>query len=159
LENAKHGRNADERDGENIDNDNTESSTDSDSDSDDSFGISIKPVDVSNPSQFNPVPEEERSTHFIAIKITEPEIVENAIRVQQHMVRQEEVILYLLCNVYDNFLCQFWTLLRRILFMWHNDTLLKSNHSDQIKFEHFWREYLFWGQFDLKPKTKHYNQF
>ncbi len=99
MENAKYGRNADERDGENIDNDNTESSTDSDTDSDDGFGISIKPVDVSNPSQFNPVPEEERSTHFIAIKITEPEIVENAIRVQQHMVQQEEVILYQLYRV------------------------------------------------------------
>ncbi len=93
MENAKFGRNADERDGENVDDENTESSTESDSDSDfdDGVGISIKPVDVSNPSQFNPVPEEERSTHFIAIKITEPEIVRNAIMVQQHMVQQEEV--------------------------------------------------------------------
>ena len=93
MENAKFGRDADERDGDNADEENTESSTESDSDSDDGVGISIKPVDVSNPSQFNPVPEEERSTHFIAIKITEPEIVQNAIKVQQHIVQQEEVIL------------------------------------------------------------------
>ena len=93
MENAKFGRDADERDGDNADEENTESSTESDSDSDDGVGISIKPVDVSNPSQFNPVPEEERSTHFIAIKITEPEIVQNAINVQQHIVQQEEVIL------------------------------------------------------------------
>ena len=94
MENAKFGRNTDERDGDNnADEENTESSTESDSDSDDGVGISIKPVDVLNPSQFNPVPEGERSTHFIAIKITEPEIVQNAINVQQHIVQQEEVIL------------------------------------------------------------------
>jgi len=98
LENAKYGRNADERDGDNVDDENTESSTESDSDSDDGVGISIKPVDASNPSQFNPVPEEERSTHFIAIKITEPEIVQNAIKVQQHIVQQEEVNLHQFYN-------------------------------------------------------------
>ena len=79
----------DERDGANdsgSDDDNTDAS-DSDSESDEPE-ISIRPIDA---SQFKPIPDEERSTHFVAIKITDPEIVENAIKIQQHIADQEEV--------------------------------------------------------------------
>ena len=65
--------------------------SDSDSDSDDidvNVNVSVRPID---PTQFRQIPDEERSTHFIAIKITEPEIVRNAVRVQQHIAGQEEV--------------------------------------------------------------------
>ena len=85
----------DERDGGgNSDETGNSDSSDSDSDSD-SDDISIKPVNVStkpvDASQFKQIPEEERSTHFIAIKITDSKIVESAIRVQQHITNQEEV--------------------------------------------------------------------
>ena len=35
--------------------------------------------------------EEDRSTHFIAIRITVPEIVSKAMAIQKHIVRKEEV--------------------------------------------------------------------
>ena len=72
---------------ENTDSQENTDTTDSDSDSDD-VEITVKPIDA---SQFKQIPEEERSTHFIAIKITEPDIVENAVQIQQHIVSQEEV--------------------------------------------------------------------
>jgi len=68
-----------------------DSSDESDSDSDDddiNIQIDARTID---PSTFKHVPLEDRSTHFVAIRITEKEIVENAIKVQQHIVRQEEV--------------------------------------------------------------------
>ena len=84
----------DERDGGG-NSDETGNSESSDSDSDEDDDISIKPVNVStkpaDASQFKQIPEEERSTHFIAIKITDSKIVESAIRVQQHITNQEEV--------------------------------------------------------------------
>ncbi len=82
----------DERDG---DDEGSRSGTGSDDSSDpesdyDEFQVSIRPVDPA-PAQFNPIPDEERSTHFVAIKITDPDIVRNAIKVQQHIAGQEEV--------------------------------------------------------------------
>ena len=74
---------------ENTDSQENTDTTDSDSDSDE-VEITVKPIDA---SQFKQIPEEERSTHFIAIKITEPEIVQNAVQIQQHIVSQEEVKL------------------------------------------------------------------
>jgi 2'-5' RNA ligase len=88
LELAKFGG-GDERDGENAENESSESDSES-SDSENDVAISIKPIE---PAEFkSTIPDEERSTHFIAIRITEPEIIENAIKIQQHMVQQEEAI-------------------------------------------------------------------
>ena len=39
----------------------------------------------------NQINEEERSTHFIAIRITEPDITNKAQEIQKHIVRNEEV--------------------------------------------------------------------
>ena len=35
--------------------------------------------------------EEDRSTHFIAIKITVPDIINKALEIQKHIVKKEEV--------------------------------------------------------------------
>jgi hypothetical protein len=38
------------------------------------------------------VPDEDRSTHFLSIRITTDQIVDRAVKVQQHAVEQEEVL-------------------------------------------------------------------
>ena len=70
---------------------------DSDEDDDD-FRITVNTTAVSSKasafssSGANPVPEEERSTHFIAIRVTDGKIVENARRVQNHVVGLEPAL-------------------------------------------------------------------
>ena len=61
----------------------------SDSDSDDEFEIHI---DDNIQAQVNLIPEEERSTHFLAIRITNPDIIQNAQKVQKDAVLQEEIL-------------------------------------------------------------------
>ncbi len=66
----------------------------SDSDDDDvNVNVSVAAVDcrqIADKSKVNMIPEEERSTHFLAVRITEQEIRENVDRLQQHIVDQEE---------------------------------------------------------------------
>ncbi len=47
------------------------------------------------------IPEMERSTHFLAIRITDSEIKENVRLLQQQIVEKEEVSAEVLCNVED----------------------------------------------------------
>ena len=59
-------------------------SSDSDDDSDDDINVSVAPV-------ASTVPEFERSTHFLAIKINCDQIKQKARELQMHIVDQEEV--------------------------------------------------------------------
>ena len=61
----------------------------SDSDSDDD-GIAIN-IDA-DATRVHLIPDEERSTHFLAIKITNPDIIAKAKEIQRHIVRQEEAL-------------------------------------------------------------------
>jgi len=63
---------------------------DIDSDSDDELEGPVISVQVKN--NVESIPEEVRSTHFLAIKIEEPEIIENVVKVQKNIVDREEVL-------------------------------------------------------------------
>ncbi len=67
------------------------SEDDYDSDCND-IAVNVGPVDCGEiiASKVNHIPEEERSTHFLAIRVTDPEIASNVDRLQQHIVDQEE---------------------------------------------------------------------
>merc|ERR1711915_171759 len=60
-----------------------------DSDSDDEFEGPVISVQVQN--NVESIPEEERSTHFLALKIEEPEIIENVVKVQKNIIDKEEI--------------------------------------------------------------------
>jgi hypothetical protein len=65
---------------------------DDDFDSDDEeSGPSIS-VQVNTESDIHHISEEERSTHFIAIKISYPEIIENVSKVQKQIIGKEEIL-------------------------------------------------------------------
>ena len=70
---------------------------DSDSD-DDGIDINVDADEIATAatgSKVDMIPEEERSTHFLAIRITDAEIADNVNRLQQHIVDQEEVRRYI----------------------------------------------------------------
>ncbi len=70
---------------------------DSDSD-DDGIDINVDADEISTAApgiKVDMIPEEERSTHFLAIRITDAEIADNVNRLQQHIVDQEEVRRYI----------------------------------------------------------------
>ncbi len=72
--------------------------SDSDSDSDDGIDINVDADEIASAatgSKVDMIPEEERSTHFLAIRITDAEIADNVNRLQQHIVDQEEVRRYI----------------------------------------------------------------
>merc|ERR1711915_92325 len=62
---------------------------DIESDSDDELEGPVISVQVQN--NVESIPEEERSTHFLALKIEEPEIIENVVKVQKNIVDKEEI--------------------------------------------------------------------
>ena len=71
-------------------------SDDSDDESDDDFNIQVG--ESCNTSKIDEVTlnsmiEEDRSTHFIAIQVTIPDIITKAMEIQQHINRKEEVSL------------------------------------------------------------------
>ena len=81
-------------------------SDDSDDESDDDFNIQVG--ESCNTSKIdevtlNSMMEEDRSTHFIAIKVTIPDIITKAMEIQQHITKKEEVSIA--CGVAEN---NFW---------------------------------------------------
>ncbi len=80
------------------DDEDDEDYNDSDSDSDDGIDINVDADEIASAatgSKVDMIPEEERSTHFLAIRITDAEIADNVNRLQQHIVDQEEVRRYI----------------------------------------------------------------
>ena len=75
---------------------------DSDDESDDEFNIKVGEV-----YDKNELPElelistldEDRSTHFIAIKVTNPDIIERAVEIQKNIIEKEEVSLKILLSM------------------------------------------------------------
>ena len=71
-----------------------ETDSNSDDESDDDFNIHLE--ESCNTKQIDEVTlcsvkEEDRSTHFIAIKVTLPDIITKAMEIQQNISRKEEV--------------------------------------------------------------------
>ena len=64
----------------------------SDSDDDDDDDDDDINIHIDSNIQINLIPEEERSTHFLAIRITNPQVVQTAQVVQNDAVKQEEVL-------------------------------------------------------------------
>ncbi len=62
--------------------------------------MNINPIAMDN-NRLLALPEMERSTHFLAIRITDSEIKENIRLLQQQIVEKEEVNTEILCNVED----------------------------------------------------------
>jgi len=56
------------------------------------LNITSDKVDSDHINNVHLIAEEDRSTHFIAIKITNPEIVENVCRVQEEIINHEEIL-------------------------------------------------------------------
>ena len=81
---------------ERLEEDDSSDSESDDEDSDDEISVNVRQVDV-DPAQsagrVSMLPEEERSTHFLAIKIRVPEIAEKVQELQAHVVDQEPVRL------------------------------------------------------------------
>ena len=77
--------------------------SDYDDESDDEFNIKVGEV-----YDRNELPElelistldEDRSTHFIAIKVTNADIIERAVEIQQNIIEKEEVSLKFLLSMY-----------------------------------------------------------
>ena len=69
------------------------SDTDSDSDDEDEdkINVNIREIDT-DILAISRIPDEERSTHFIAIRITNPDIVKAAKSVQEDVVSKEEAL-------------------------------------------------------------------
>ena len=69
------------------------SDTDSDSDDEDenNINVNIREIDT-DILAISRIPDEERSTHFIAIRITNPDIVKAAKSVQEDVVSKEEAL-------------------------------------------------------------------
>lgn len=71
----------------------TDDSDYSDSDDDlDNFRPVIMSQTVKTDNNVHLIAEEERSTHFIAIKIINEEIIENLMKVQGEIIRREEIL-------------------------------------------------------------------
>jgi len=75
------------------DNDDGSDSSDSDDDDDGGFNINVGPkasaAAVEN--KVHMIPEEERSTHFLAIRITNEDIIDQVNKLQENIISQEEV--------------------------------------------------------------------
>eukprot|EP00092_Neocalanus_flemingeri_P007615 GFUD01008218.1.p1 GENE.GFUD01008218.1~~GFUD01008218.1.p1 ORF type:complete len:348 (+),score=131.18 GFUD01008218.1:329-1372(+) len=66
---------------------------DYDSDDDDDEGATISlPQQINTDNNVHLIAEEERSTHFIAIKISDKDIIENVTKVQNQIIEKEEIL-------------------------------------------------------------------
>ena len=70
--------------------DEDQESVGSDSDSDEDVAVDIDQNEAAR--GLSRIPDEERSTHFLAIRITNPEIVAKAKEIQTDIVKQEEAL-------------------------------------------------------------------
>jgi 2'-5' RNA ligase len=62
-----------------------------DSEDEDNFNVNIREIDT-DVQAISRIPEEERSTHFIAIRISNPQIIRAAKSVQEDIVEREEAL-------------------------------------------------------------------
>ena len=65
--------------------------------SDDEFDVKMKGGWNSNieaEKLISQIDEEDRSTHFIAIKVTNPDIIQKAVAIQAHIIQKEEVKIH-----------------------------------------------------------------
>ena len=72
----------------------SESDDETDDESDDALNIQVGQGYSTNQLSditINTISEEDRSTHFIAIRVTIPDIISKAIEIQQKIVEKEEV--------------------------------------------------------------------
>ena len=65
---------------------------DYDSDDDDERVIMTLPQQVNTDNNVHLIAEEERSTHFIAIRISDKDIIDNITKVQNQIIEKEEIL-------------------------------------------------------------------